>query len=134
LGKKRSSVVERGRRVLEEHEQRKMEAAKKFNPKALVSRELQTIYDPELGEIRFGQLTIADSLEIGRVKSDDERSLLVLYHMLRKAYPDLTLEDVKNFPVDVATRLMALITENLNLSVLTGKQLGSGLKQTSKRS
>jgi len=132
--KGKESVVEKGKRILREHEEKKREIAKKFDPKQLVSKDLQTVYDEELGEIRFGQLTLKDSLEVGKAKTDEERSLLVLYHMLRKAYPDITLEDVENFPLDAATRLMTLMSQNIGFLASPQTPSPIGSKQTPQRS
>jgi hypothetical protein len=94
---------------LEAAEEEARKRAKTFDPAELLrsSREPRTIHDPELGEVRYGALTIRDLLEIRRETEDPgEQALRMLHRMLRKAYPDLTLEDVNDLPYDAALRLL----------------------------
>jgi len=106
--------VEEYKRELEQYEQEKHAKAKLFNPKELVAkaREIQTVEDPEHGTIRYGILTMQDLLEINSTcKTNEDRSLQILYHMLKKAYPDLTLEEVRDMPMEDAAHLLTLLSE-----------------------
>jgi hypothetical protein len=82
---------------------------KKFNPKDLLKKQIHHAVDEELGEVCFGDLTIGDAFEVGKLESTQEKSLRILFLMLVKAYPELTFEEVKEFPQDKATRLIELI-------------------------
>jgi hypothetical protein len=98
--------------TLEEENKRRLERAKVFNPKDLVrdSRELRVAIDQDTGNvIYYGPLVFADLLEINQAQSNEEKSILILYKMLKKAYKDLTVDDVKAFPLDAVTRLLKLI-------------------------
>jgi hypothetical protein len=53
---------------------------------------------------------------------------MTLWMMLHKADRDLTLEDVKAFPLDVAAKLMTALTKDMGF--LAGKTLTIGLEQT----
>jgi hypothetical protein len=37
---------------------------------------------------------------------------MILYRMLKKGYPDLTEEDVRNLPMDTATKLLTILTQS----------------------
>lgn len=99
---------------LEAYEEKREEKAKAFNPKELVksSSELREVEVEGVGVVRYGVLTLADMIELDRDKNATtlERSLKMLWLMLCKAYPELTLEDVKNFPLDKASKILAAIT------------------------
>jgi hypothetical protein len=106
--------VEEYKKALEEYEKKQQKKAKLFNPKALVAkaREIQTIEDPEHGTIKYGILTMQDLLEINSTcKTNEERSVQILYRMLKKAYPDFTLEEVRDMPMEDAAYLLSLLSE-----------------------
>ncbi len=76
-------------------------AARIFDPAQLLER-AQTIHEvihPVLGKVRFGELTFEDSFEINKCKSDVERTELVAWLMMRKAYPDLSRDFLKRMPL-----------------------------------
>jgi len=83
-----------------------------------------------LGTIQYGVLTLKDSLELSKYLTNEERSAAMIWLMLRKAYPELTLEDVKNLPLDVAANIMTAITKDLGFLSQTGKRLKSGSEPT----
>lgn len=109
----KKSPAEVGRELFEKEDAAKREVAKKFDPKKLVeeSGKMKTVYDEEYGEIKYYTLRMDDSEEISKVQSDEERTRLILHKFLAKAYPGLTLEDVKAFPLMKATRILRSIYE-----------------------
>ena len=125
-----SGKVEEYAKKLEEYEREKAEKAAKFDVKALVqgSREIRRVEVEGLGVVEYGVLTLADSLELAKCKTPEERGIMTLWLMLHKANKDLTLEDVKAFPLDVAAKLMTALTKDMGF--LAGKTLTIGLEQT----
>jgi hypothetical protein len=103
--------VEEYSKVLEDHERLKAEKAKLFDPKELLTKasKLRTVIDPELGVISYGTLVAEDLMEINKAKTSEEKGFLMLYKALHKAYPDIKLEDVKDFTLEDFTRLMKAI-------------------------
>jgi hypothetical protein len=97
--------------ALEEYEKAKTQNKKLFDPKELVkhSKVIRTINDPELGIIAYKPLTFGDLEEINKAGSNEEKSILALYKMLKKTYPDVTLEDVRDFGLDSVQRLLKII-------------------------
>jgi hypothetical protein len=85
---------------------------KPFDVKALIAKGIHTIKDPELGEIKYGDLTLEDGFEIANQKdtSDQDKALLMIAKMLVKGGQKVTVEDLKNLPVDKGTRLINLLT------------------------
>jgi hypothetical protein len=110
-----SGNLEEMAKKLEKFEREMAEKAKTFNPKELVksSKEIHQIEIEGVGVIRYGVLTLADMLELNKAESNEERSFKILWLMLRKAYPELTLEDVKAFPMDVAAKILTALTADL---------------------
>jgi len=101
------------RRQLEAYEAEKAEKAKRFDPKELAedTRKIHTIYDQELGEIRYGLLTWKEfkALNLETVEDNEEKFYRVIHAMLRKAEPALSWEEFEALPFHVkailATRL-----------------------------
>jgi len=127
-----SGKVEEYAKKLEKYEQEKAEKAAKFDVKALIEsgRKVRSVNIEGLGEIQYGVLTLSDTLELAKYKTTEERSAATIWLMLRKAYPDLTLEDVKSIPIDMAAKIMTALSEEMGFLGTTGKQLKSGSKQT----
>ena len=123
-----SGKLEEYAKKLEKYEQEKAEKASKFDVKALVQsgQQLRSVEVEGLGIIQYGVLTLKDSLELSKYQTNEERSAAMIWLMLRKAYPELSLEDVKNLPLDVAASIMTAITKNLGFLSQTGKRLKSG--------
>jgi hypothetical protein len=76
--------------------------AKFFDPVALMARASETheVKHPQLGLIRFGELMLSDSELVSKCKTKNDRSAMVVYLMLKKAYPgmqDYTPETIKEF-------------------------------------
>ena len=95
-------------------------AAKIFNPSELMRRasEIREFNHPQLGKIRFGELTIADSEIIRQCKSDSDKTAMAVYLMLKKAYPEMpiyTPEDISGFyrafPVMEGAALLQFVSE-----------------------
>ena len=66
-------------------------AAKLFDPVELM-KSASTITEaqaPGLGLIKYGELTLDDSFTISKCKTDEDKSSMAAYLMLKKAYPDM---------------------------------------------
>lgn len=88
-----------------------LDKVKKFNPKDLLKKKIHVYTDPELGAVSFGDLTVADSMEIAKCVNENEKGLKIIHIALNKAYPDLTFEDVKEFPLSKVARLIQVVAE-----------------------
>jgi hypothetical protein len=65
--------------------------SKVFNPAALVEQS-KKIYEedfPLLGKLKYGELTLADSFVITKCKTDEDKTAMAAFLMLKKAYPDM---------------------------------------------
>jgi len=104
------SKVEEYKRKLEQYEAEQTEKAKVFDPKEILrsAKEPRSIIDEVLGEVKFGVLTLGELLELNKV-DEQEKSVVMLWMMLKKAHPDLAIEDVKALPIDVSTRLFQIL-------------------------
>ncbi len=92
------------------------EAAKaEFDPFETVqdARVVRQIYDEKLGLIRYGALTYKESRECNAVSDKEERTLRIIYLMLKKAYPALTQDQVEAMPVERVARLGAVLGEKI---------------------
>ena len=98
-------------KVLDEYAQVVKLKAKLFDPKKLVedSRTVRKVYDPELGIITYRTLTLDDLAEINKTEANEEKNIVALYLMLRKTYPDLTIDDVREFGLDAVVKLLKII-------------------------
>lgn len=69
----------------------KASAAKLFDPVELMKSASAITEDkaPGLGLIRYGELTLGDSFTISKCKSDEDKSSMAAYLMLKKAYPEM---------------------------------------------
>jgi hypothetical protein len=94
---------------------------KKFNPKALNNNEIHHIADADLGEVAYGDLTISETLELNKIENLQERGLHILFLMLQKACPTLTLDEVKGFPQGKAARLMDLVRKSFEKQLKIGQ-------------
>ena len=101
-------------------DQKKVDAAKVFNPVALLKR-ASTIHEfmhPTLGVVRFGELTLNDSEVLEKCKTPAAQTAMTLYLMLKKANPDLPsyspdniLEFYAAFPLAEGAALLQFISE-----------------------
>ena len=91
--------------------------AKKYNPREACKRstEIRTVHDETLGEVRFGVLSISEftDLKLNEIKDENARIRKVVHAMLRKADPELKLEDVEAIPFDEFTILNGILGEAL---------------------
>jgi len=115
--------------------------AKLFNPAELMRRasEIREFNHPQLGLIRFGELTIADSEIIRQCTSDADKTAMAVYLMLKKAYPEMptyTPENIsgfyKAFPVMEGAVLLQFVSELpvfLQRNSATGSEVVGKLKK-----
>jgi len=99
---------------LEEFKKQVAEELKEFKIDEILTK---TILEKEvegLGVVRYGKLTIADLIDIQKYENDLERGLRTVYLMLKKANPDLTFEQVKQLPIDIALKLITALGEELS--------------------
>jgi hypothetical protein len=113
------------------------EQKKTFDVKQLIGR-IHTVYDQELGEIRFGDLTLADAIEINSLEnlSVQDKSLLMIGKMLQKADPDFKPEYLKALPVTVASKLIRVMNEHsgfLSAPASSPQKSLTGSKETRQR-
>jgi hypothetical protein len=103
------------RKLADSEDARRVEAAKIFDPVALMARanEIHEVTHPDLGVIRFGELKLSDSKLISKCMEKDDRSAMAVYLMLKKAYPEMqeytpeTIKDFyKTFPMVEGTALL----------------------------
>jgi hypothetical protein len=95
----------------DDYEKEVQRKARLFDPKKLVSKssKVRVVEDQVLGKISYGPIVTEDLLEINRQETNEEKGFVMLWIALRKAYPDVTLEDVKAFALEDFTRLMKAI-------------------------
>lgn len=107
------SPAEKGKELFEKEEEAERATAKIFNPKKLAQESSceKTVFDKDLGEIKYHTLRMDELDDLDTSASDQERGRLLLFRLLRKAYPDLTLEDVRAFTAWKAGRILHLISE-----------------------
>ena len=122
MGKK-ESVVERGKRVLEEHEKRKEKIRKQFNIDDFIRdaeevREVEVDYGGETLIIKYKSLRNKDNFELAKIEDDQKRSVKTLYIMLSRADPNVTEEKVENLNPILTQRILAEISKR-ELSFLT---------------
>jgi len=126
--------VEKFKQQLEKYEEEKKRIAKLFNVRELIAEagEIREKYVPEINAVvRYGMLTMGDLAELEKAKTDMEKGTRVLWLMLRKADPELKLEDVAKLPVEVAAAVLTAIAGPL---LQTGKASSAGLKPAPKPS
>jgi len=101
-------------------DQKKVEAAKIFDPVALLKRAsaIHEFDHPTLGVVRFGELTLNDSEVLAKCKSAAEKTAMTLYLMLKKANSDLPnympeniLDFYNAFPLAEGAALLQFISE-----------------------
>lgn len=113
--------IEEYRRRLEEYEKKQNKLSQSIDLKDLAkkTRELKSVYIEGLGELKYGALTFMDLVEVSKYQADEERAIAIIYHMLKKAYPDLALEDVRNLPFDVSSKIMIALSRDLSFLTAT---------------
>ena len=124
---------------IEEHDKQQIVKAKIFDPKVLLERagKIHEVNHPTLGLLRFGELTLEDSKKIAeQCKTDEEKTAMALFLMLKKAYPDMpdmTPEQFwKKFPMMEGGQLLNYFTTETGFLSLSPNSK-SGLRLTRKR-
>jgi hypothetical protein len=118
---------------LEEHDTAQKEVAEKnarlFDPKAIAenAKQIQTLMDKDLGEIRYGYLTSKEfkALNLGEIKDEEEQAYRVVHAMLQKANPDFTYEDFEAMPFDIKAILTERLTQRFPLFLRQQQLSGS---------
>ena len=104
----------------EEYERQKTAGAVIFDPVALLKRasEIHQFTHPTLGIVRFGELTLKDSVNLEQCKSPEAKTAMALYLMLKKANPALPeytpeniLEFFNSFPLAEGAALLQFVSE-----------------------
>jgi hypothetical protein len=117
----RKSPAEVGRELFEKEETAEREIAKKFDPTRILekAREIRTIKDPVLGEVKYTTLPAKDLWELNKISDEWERTRKMIFLLLHKAYPELKSEkDLDDFPAEELTRLCELIASPENFFYL----------------
>jgi len=86
---------------------------KLFDVQQLLERAatIREVEVPGLGRIRFGELTFEDSFEINKCNTDVEKTEIVAYLMLSKAYPDVPRDFLKRMPLVEGAALIDFLTK-----------------------
>jgi hypothetical protein len=101
-------------------DQKKVDAAKIFDPVALLKRAsaIHEFNHPTLGMVRFGELTLNDSAVLEKCPTPAAKTAMTLYLMLKKAHPGLPeytpnniLEFYNMFPLAEGAALLQFISE-----------------------
>ncbi len=94
---------------------RKEAAIKIFDPQKLIERadKIHEVNHPILGLVRYGELTYEDAFELDKLKgkSDKEKTEMIVYWMLKKAYPDIPRDFLKRMPLIEAAALLDFLTK-----------------------
>lgn len=78
----------------------------------LKTAEVKEAEIPELGiVIRYAPLTLGDLKDLRKAVEDEEATTIILYRMLSKADPSVTLDKVKQLPLDVASIILNKISK-----------------------
>lgn len=120
MGEK-DDIKERAEKAFVAVEAQDEATAKLFNPKALATKNKQLFSKthPVFGVVTYGKITMEELDEINADlekmnKKDDRtmRTLLMLWKMLQKGCPELSLEDVRTgFSFDEVSELLTFLTE-----------------------
>jgi hypothetical protein len=107
----KKSPADVGRELFEKEEAADREIAKKYDPVAIIKKgtELHRIVDKQEGEILYYPIQLEDLDDIGRAKTEHERTQILLFKLLGRAYPELTLEAVKKMPLMKAAYILEVI-------------------------
>jgi hypothetical protein len=112
------------------------EISKKFDVRALSesTRQVQKIVDPDLGEVRYMLLTEDDrkALHLDDVKSESEKTDLIIHAMLHKADPDLMYEDYKALPFDMKAAVTLLLGRTFSRFLRVQRRIGSQVAEKPK--
>ena len=104
----------------EEYERQKTAGVVIFDPVALLKRasEIHEFTHPTLGIVRFGELTLKDSIMLEQCKCAEAKTAMALYLMLKKANlalpeykPENVLEFFNQFPLAEGAALLQFVSE-----------------------
>lgn len=99
-----------------------------FDPSELTrsSKVLREVYVPSLDRtVQFGAWTLNDNKELVKCTDPTEKGYIILWVMLRKAYPDLTLETIREWDTVEVQEILNAIS-----SFLTPKTSTAGSATT----
>jgi len=133
LGKERIEKLKKG---LEEHKAKQAAEAEKFDiTKVLQSAaEIKEKYVASINKtVRYGVLTLKDSLDVMKPQDPQQRAIVILWKMLMKADPKITLAQVEALPLEVASAILMEIGKDF-LRLQTATALKAGLNKTARRS
>ena len=113
---------------------RREAAARAFDPRLLMERagKIHEVDHPILGTLRFGELTFEDSFEINKCKTDVEKTELVAYLMMSKAYPGIPKDFLKRMPLIEGAALIDFLTKQ-PVFLSSPKNSRGGSKATRRR-
>lgn len=96
-----------------EHDEAQKAKGRTFDPQLLIHRagQIHEVEHPVLGLLRYGELTFEDSFEINKCKTDVEKTEMVAYLMLSKAYPDIPQDFLKRMPLIEGAALIDFLTK-----------------------
>jgi hypothetical protein len=96
-----------------EHDEAQKAKGRIFDPQLLIHRagQIHEVEHPVLGLLLYGELTFADSFEINKCKTDVEKTEMVAYLMLSKAYPDIPRDFLKRMPLVEGAALIDFLTQ-----------------------
>ncbi len=77
------------------------------------AKTVKMLRDEKLGVVKYGALTYKESRECSKIEDREERTVHIVWLMLKKAHPQLTREDVESMPVEKVARLSALLGERI---------------------
>ncbi|MCJ7423552.1 hypothetical protein MUP01_04700 [Candidatus Bathyarchaeota archaeon] len=109
-------VKEQFEKAEEEYKAKKAEKAKAWNPADAVARGKKVVEldDPVFGHVKFVPLKNRELWELYKIQDLEERSNMMVLKMLKPVWPDLTLDDVRGFPADDATRWNKILSDSIN--------------------
>jgi|LSQX01.1.fsa_nt_gb hypothetical protein len=86
-----------------------------FDPFDAVKKASEIIeeFDERLGYVRYGELTTAENSEIKKIADDKDREIQLIYAMLHKGYPTLTIDDVQKMPAWQTGRLSLMFGKHI---------------------
>jgi hypothetical protein len=116
------------------HEEAQNAKGRIFDPRLLIERasKIIEINHPILGLLRYGELTFEDSFEINKCGTDVDKTEMVAYLMMSKAYPDLPRDFLKRMPLVEGAALIDHLTKNPRFLSQT-KTSRNGSRTTGKR-
>ena len=116
-----------------EDDQAQLAKGKVFDPVKLLERaaKIHEVNHPTLGKLRYGELTFENAFEINKCQTDAQKTETIAYLMLRKAYPDIPRDFLKQMPLLESAALVDFLTKQPAFLSQT-KSSQNGSKTTSK--